>query len=326
MFRPMRPIVSRPTGSPVCSVRAVRARPSARDLRSTSARLPERARVERRGALVVGVREPRLLEVRVDRGERVLPAPDDDDPRERERCPRRSAACRGSEPIFSSLPSERAAPLLGYAPAGANREDDGADELAQRPAGGPLVARRVGRVPARGDRGELRRARRAAERDRDGGQRARSRSPTSSSRYHGASKPSPKRTRERERTISAARAARPRSTSSARGGRAACAPAAARARRAAPAGRRAARTGSLPERATRRRAGRAARPSRRRAAPRSRPAGAARAGGARRPSRRATTHEDASSASTGQSPATRRRRVRRPRDAPTATRRGSGTT
>ena len=43
-----------------------------------------RLRAVRVHAPLVAVREPVLLDVRVDRGERVLPLPDDDDPRQRE--------------------------------------------------------------------------------------------------------------------------------------------------------------------------------------------------------------------------------------------------
>ena len=46
---------------------------------------PARGRVVRGEALVVRTRELRLLEVRVERCERVLPAPDDDDPEQGER-------------------------------------------------------------------------------------------------------------------------------------------------------------------------------------------------------------------------------------------------
>src|SRR2546422_3807669 len=65
------------------------------------------------------------------------------------------------------LASDRRAALLGYAPARATREHDRAQELPERPARGALAASGIRRVAPGGDRGELRRARRAAEGDRD---------------------------------------------------------------------------------------------------------------------------------------------------------------
>src|SRR6185437_15375160 len=81
----------------------------------------------------------------------------------------RSAACRRTgRSCVRALPSERATPFLGYAAAGAEGEHDLPDELANRPADGPLARRRVGGVAA-GDHGsELRRRGSTREREDDG--------------------------------------------------------------------------------------------------------------------------------------------------------------
>src|SRR3954467_10100710 len=144
MFSPMRPILMRPIASPVRSV--VRyARAAAATCRSREASLPRprggrhlpleggeaavtaELRLEGLSTAVVRAREPRLLDVRVDGGEGVLPAPDADHPGkgEHSRCDQQ----RSEEPAEPPhLSPERAPALCGYAPPCPRRQDDRADE------------------------------------------------------------------------------------------------------------------------------------------------------------------------------------------------------
>ncbi len=120
MCRPMRPITMRPIGCPTFTVAAVGARVGGDGaLLGCEVAALDGDRVVR--SKVVGElrRELPLLPVRVERGERVLPAPDDDRPGERQDTYRQEGgACDPSSPMHLSRVTRDAAMQLRAAGGG----------------------------------------------------------------------------------------------------------------------------------------------------------------------------------------------------------------
>ena len=226
-----------------------------------------------------------LLPGRVERRERVLPAPDDEHPDEHGDAGRQHQRPGDPRDPLSVHPSSAFRSLAdGCLRAALTVSTVAADRLPQWPARRPLARARVGRVAADRQRRHLSRCGEPADRDRQRGQ-----SDVAGRRQFGQIpgrvEPEAVAQRERGRGAAAARGsrrrARPTASRSGAAGRAA-----ARATRAARAAGRSARTDSSPRRAARRPPGRAARRSRRRAPRSPRPARAA-PGGAARPASRA---------------------------------------